>query len=201
MAFHSKKDFAELAGVKTKDLSVYIKRGKVTLQGELIDDKDQINQAFLLKREVNSAVKSEKKVSVKPDKRQTPIPDKREKTEAEEMFSLKSRLDMEKRQNEIDLQKLAIAKIRGEVVPVPAVKEIIFKHSESIKTAYIEASDNLLVIISQRNQMSAQELSELKKDFLKLVNKAIDSAVNATKVILTGVVTEYAKKRGVGQHD
>jgi hypothetical protein len=205
MAFHSSKDFAALCGLKTKDLSNYVKRGKVVRQNDLIDDKDQINQAFMKKREVKLVEKGivdKPETSGNPGKPAKPKKEgKREKTEAEVLFKLKSDLELEKRQNEIDLQKLAIAKIRGDVVPVPAVRELIRTYSESSRHAYTEASDNLLMIMTQKFNLTATDLSDVRKEFLKLVNKAIDNAVDNTKTVLLGLVRDYSKKRGVGQHD
>lgn len=51
MSSKTKKEFAEICGIKTKDLSVYIMRSKVIVGSDgLIDDKNEHNIAFMANR-------------------------------------------------------------------------------------------------------------------------------------------------------
>lgn len=51
MSSKTKKEFADLCGIKTKDLSVYIMRSKVIVGSDgLIDDKNEHNIAFMANR-------------------------------------------------------------------------------------------------------------------------------------------------------
>jgi len=49
MPLHTKKQFADLCGIKTGDLSNYQKRGKVIYSGEYVDDSIEPNISFLKK--------------------------------------------------------------------------------------------------------------------------------------------------------
>jgi hypothetical protein len=49
MALHSKKEFAAICGLKTKNLAVYESRGKLVYTGESIDDGIEPNRSFLKK--------------------------------------------------------------------------------------------------------------------------------------------------------
>jgi hypothetical protein len=201
MAKYSKKEFAELCGIKTKELSVYSKRGKVIVVNNEIDDADQNNILFMQRQ----LAKKQKAPSVKNVSNDQKPVDSAAAEEARntllEINRSKGQLELLQKQNLIDLQRIEILKKRGELVPVPAINSLIILQAESIKTAYLEASDNLLVIIAQKKQMSAEEIASARKEFTKIVNKAIDSAVDLSKTMLFGIVKDYQKKRGVGQHD
>lgn len=200
MSKHTKKEFSDLCGIETKALSVYISRGKVVVDGDQIDDKHQINAAFLAK--MQSKIKKEKPVAPEKPQKEKPDPDNPDYSDTlTQIAKEKGKLELLQRQNLIDLQRMEITKKRGELVPVSAVKSLIVLQSESTKTAYLQACDNLLIIISQKKQMSATELADTRKEFSKIVNKAIDDAVDSSKATLTGLVIDFQKKRGVGQHD
>lgn len=49
MPLHTKKQFADLCGIKTGDLSNYQKRGKVVYSGEYVDDNIEPNISFFKK--------------------------------------------------------------------------------------------------------------------------------------------------------
>jgi formylmethanofuran dehydrogenase subunit D len=198
MAEYDKKEFAALCGLETKNLAVYARRGKVVVVDGKIDDKNPVNALFIEKRKVKTP-------------KSTPVQQPKEKKQSNEkepeVNSLvkaaeeKALLDLLKRQGEIDLQNIELQKKRGELVPVEAIKSLLIVHSESIKTAYVDASEALLLRISQRKQLTTNESVELRKELAQLVNKAIDDAISASKKTLLSVTQDFMRKRGVGQHD
>lgn len=78
MAFHTKKDFADLCYIPTNMLSVYIKRKKVIVKNDLINDSVAENADFLKKMQAKgpssafistaAAKKEEEKPAEKPEK-------------------------------------------------------------------------------------------------------------------------------------
>lgn len=51
MALYTKKEFADICGLPTKNLSTYIGRGKVIVRDDgMIDDAEGINNLFFSKR-------------------------------------------------------------------------------------------------------------------------------------------------------
>lgn len=197
MALRSKSDFAKLCGVNSGDLSNYIKRKKVKVRKDLrIDDTNPVNRLFL------KNILAKRKVKAQPVI-ETPLNEEEESTKDElvEILKTKGDLDLQQRRNNIILQTIDIQKKQGEVIPTPAVRSLILHHSESIKTAYAEASDNLLIIIAQKAQLSSTDLADVRVKFLKLINKAIDTSIETSKKTLHTIVKEYSTKRGVGQHD
>jgi hypothetical protein len=213
----TKKEFAVKCGIKTNRLAIYIKRFKVEVNKDgSIDDSNPINVLFMEK----CLSRHSKAHNIESNAHGTPIeseitppaplkaPSKkveneafsRQNTKLVEIQEKKGGLDIEGKTNSIELQRIEIRKKRGELVPTESVKNLIIQHSESMKTSYSEASDNLIVIISHKKQLSSDEISDLRKQFTKIVNNAIDNAITFTMTGLRNVVNDFSQKRGVGQH-
>lgn len=205
-------EFAEKCGIGLNYLSVNKKRGKVvTDEHGFIDDTNQINQLFLhkclsrpkkTKEQAETLPKLDITSSTQPKALSKNIENEefsRENTLVE-LQKEKGTLEIQLKNNSIELQRLEIKKKRGELVPTQSVKNLIIKHSESIKTSYSEASDNLIVIISHKKQLSSEEVADIRSQFVKIINKAIDNAISFTLSGLNNIVADYSGKRGVGQH-
>lgn len=205
-------EFAEKCGIGLDYLSVNKKRGKVKIdEYGFFDDTDEMNQLFLQKclsrtkkePKTQAYSKESSKPLVKQSKQQPEKPENGEFSRENTLTEIqreKGTLEIQLKNNSIELQRLEIKKKRGELVPTESVKNLIIQHSESIKTSYSEASDNLIVIISHKKQLSSEEVADIRSQFVKIVNRAIDNAINFTLSGLKNVVTEYSGKRGVGQH-
>ena len=197
MPRHSKKEFSNLCGIKTKALSVYIARAKVILDdNELIDDTHPANLDFMERHKNKNGKVIKPKVVSEPDdevakERLVYVQDQRKKL----------KIDMEARQNEVELQKIKIQRQRGEMIPTDSVKQVFDLHSESIKSAYVEASDNVIVVMGQRKGFTAEDIAHVRKQFVGIVNRAVDGAIKGTQAALDALVDEFSVKRGVGQHD
>ncbi len=61
MAIISKKEFADLCGMNTRALAVYIKRGKVVVDGEWIDSELPQNALLIQKRSTKKVIHDSKK--------------------------------------------------------------------------------------------------------------------------------------------
>ena len=206
MAFHTKNDFAKLCGLQPKNLYTYIDRKKVFVINNLIDDTDQNNKLFLEKQRSKRGLDGDqpeavKTKVVKAPKKESTDEEIRTKNTLTDLLKEKNGLEIHEKKNRIEMQKFEIQKKRGELIPTASVKSLVTLHSENMKTAYVEASDNLIVILAQRKGMSATELSDVRKQFLIIVNKAIDNAVDSSKRMLGVIVEEFSAKRGVGQHE
>lgn len=198
MALHSKKEFAELCGWPTKTLSVYIGRAKVIVDEKgMVDDQNAINKGFLVKYGAKSSNKSSKAATPKESKSEKAKPD----DGYIQTIRDKANADLENKMVLNDLKRLEYKKKLGQVVPTEQVKSLFVMHSENIKGAYVEASDNLIVIFANRGGMNATDISDMRKKFTDLVNSAVDKAIEGTKAAMKSLVMEFSEKRGVGQHD
>ncbi len=206
MALYNRREFCVLAGMPTKNLNVYIQRGKVKLKGELIDDTDEVNRLFLERMIAKKGTTEPLPPAGSPDKpakKGKPEPTEEEIEEKSTLTTIlkeKGQLELLQRKNLLLLQQIEIQKKRGELVPTQSVKSLIIQHSESIKTAYIEASDNLIVVLSQQLQLTSTQTAEIRTQFVVIVNKALDAAINSTQQRLGSLVKEFSVKRGVGEH-
>lgn len=209
MALLTIAEFCLKCGISTKHFTTYVKRNKISLSGDHVDDANQVNQLFISKSQVRQAKKGVKEPGLRPvdevasrSKKKVSVDDEEgvESTGLVAMERAKRDLEMIKKKNEIKLQEMDIAKRNGELVPTDAVKSLIITHSESLKNAYYEACENLIIEMSTRKQFSSTEISELKTKLRALVNKALENAIAASKVSMVKIVEDYSEKRGVGQH-
>lgn len=200
-----------MCGLKVKHLYTYVQRKQVIVgENELVDDGDQVNQLFLEKMRAKvrkPALPLPEKEITPTGKPRAPLKEEPEDEDDEEDQTLlkisreKGNLDLMQRRNALELQKIEIQKKRGELVPTDSVLNLVVLHSESIKTAYVDASEKLILIIAARHQMDSAELTEVRNKFLTIINGAVDQSIDNSKKFLKSIVKEYSVKRGVGQHD
>ena len=176
-----------------------------------IDDADPVNFMFLqkrmskLERKVvgNPPKKKEEKAKPEPAKKPQNEEISRQNTNRNELLEMdkeKGKLDLNQRRNVIQMQELELAKKRGELIPTEIVRKLVIQQSEGTKIAYTEACENLIVILSQKKQMTSDEVSDIRKQFMAIVNSAIDTSIEITKRNMVEIVKEFSQKRGVGQH-
>lgn len=202
-----------MCGIQPKHISIYVKRKVINvLRNGMVDDKDEKNVAFrakmLAKKGVTIAAGfpetadiPAKAGKVKKEPAAATPPPEPDPNSLNYIQRERNKLEVIKTQHAIQLQQIEIAKKRGELVPTQSVNNLIVQHSESIKTAYTEGTDNLLIIFAQKFQLSSADVGFMRGQIMEIVNKAVDESIDRTKKNLKGVVKEYAVKRGVGQHD
>ena len=209
---YTRAEFSEKTKIEDKNITVYLLRRKLVLNasGE-IDDADPVNFMFLqkrmskLERKVvgNPPKKKEEKAKPEPAKKPQNEEISRQNTNRNELLEMdkeKGKLDLNQRRNVIQMQELELAKKRGELIPTEIVRKLVIQQSEGTKIAYTEACENLIVILSQKKQMTSDEVSDIRKQFMAIVNSAIDTSIEITKRNMVEIVKEFSQKRGVGQH-
>lgn len=209
-----------MCGMESRKLSVYISRRKVVMSGDYFDDTIETNRLFLAKYGGNKAeVKKEKPakkaemgkpISVKkleimePEREVQDAPN----TEAPKNLEYLSLEALEKKKKEVDIQKgteqIAILKVQkeklhGTLIPTELVVQLMVQHSESIKVAYSEALDNMIILISHKKKLSSTEEADIRRQVGPLLNKAVDNAIRASKKGINNIVDEYSEKKGRGE--
>lgn len=214
MALHTKKDFGLLCGLKTKDLSVYIRRGKVVLTGEYINDTDEVN-AFFLQKQSEKAIKNDvlpPKIEEKTGNSNIVIAEKatkKDKTPAEKLEKLtyhqlekESRLaDIAKKEVDTRIAILKEEKLLGISIPTELVKGIISQMGKGFTSSYKDGADSFLIEINKRKNLTATETAELRGELVRIINEASIRALNETKKNMKLILSEYSESRGVGEHD
>lgn len=223
MAFHSKKEFAKLCGVRTGDLSNYIKRGKVVLSGEYIDDTNEVNAAFIEKRtgrppKTTTSISPPPKITA-PEKRESKkqppkpsneeelvIPDSDIEIDALSISLPPALLDkidkitaIQKKAKEIAILELREQKIRGEVVPTEVVKSLFIQFSKGMMTAFQQAADAVITEVSHKKKLSSKDEASLRGKLITITNKYATEGRENSKKGIENIVNEYAEKRGRGE--
>ncbi len=102
-------------------------------------------------------------------------------------------------QREIELKEMQISKLHGLLIPTDLVLDTIKIQAESMKIAYHDANEKIIVMLSQRKKMNSNEISEIKTELIDVINGTIKASVTESKKSIRLIVNEYINKRGVGQ--
>lgn len=214
MPLYSKKDFSELCKVPPKDLYNYIKRGKVIIENDLINSDDIINAAFLSNRKQINDLKQAKSTVIEdiPEKKDIKKREPQTKFEfppetkrtLEENFIAEGKIKnlvLEKTQNEIELQKFKILKQQGDVIPTSLVKSLIAEHSKSMTISFRDGVDNFLIKISGKAGFDQQEIAAFRGELIDMVNTCVNNSIDNSKKMITYIIEEYSKQKGVGERE
>jgi hypothetical protein len=213
MALHKRTEFASLCGLSPGNISNYIKRGKIILSGDYIDDTIPENKTFLDKRkgtivklEIEREEDEENEIPnvQRPNKKTPPAPNVSNTDEVATYLSLdriKKALDIEKITEEIQLLKIKKEKLHGEVLPTQLIKTVFIQHSASITTSFKDGIENLLLEISKTKGLSRNETAELRGKMIKIINTSVNDAVSMSQKLVKSIVSEFAVKKEVGEHD
>jgi hypothetical protein len=213
-------------GMKTGNLTNYIKRGKVVMSGELIDDSHPINAEFVRKRSkllVKKAASAAEKGSTAevprppgpkisdPELPITDIPDLKDATDDDidkiiqqsgGILSLENRkiaADIQRIETVRDLNLLKIQKEQGEIIPTELMSPIIAQFAMAITSSFRSAADNLLTEFAHKHKIDSESEAELRTKIVSITNEAVEKAVDESHRAVDRISTDYANKRGVGQ--
>lgn len=220
MILVTKKKFAEMCGMQTKNLSVYIIRSQVVANAEgMIDIEFELNKYFYEKQirknggkpfisndlPIDVAASTEKKV---PDS----------KKEVQSVFdfpsaetsspSRNSQLDekikqtsLEKERLNSELLKSKLEKIRGESIPTSLVKNLFLHHCKSITVSFKNGADALITQIAKMKGLDKAELAELRVQLIDIINKSVNDSIDESKRSVQNIVAEHSQKREVGERE
>ena len=229
MAFYSKADFAKLCGLTTGNLTNYIKRGKVVMSGDYIDDSMLQNREFLRKRKENLvAADNEEEPRAKmrmlrPDPGMPEPPNIKEpediddddagidiniddessyKGEAAAMYKLNKKklvVAIQKTKEEIALLKLRNEKLNAVVIPTELVKVVLLQQSRSMATEFKNTIDSIITNISKKKDLTLTEVAQLRGELLHCINSAVDKSLTESKKNIANIVKEFVERKEVGE--
>lgn len=209
MGFHTKRQFADLINDQTKNLSQYIKRGKVIVEENgLINDMNATNISFLLTR----------KGKKQPIKQQIP----REETYvASAPFKIGPANDDEDSEMELDkngipevsvsdkiykhwlakktesaaeIDRIKIDKMKGMVIPSELIKPLFQQHNQSILAEFKNMMDEQLRFIAKQYDLNIVQVSEIKGKWVEGLNSAICRAKTVTIKGIDNIINNYSEK-------
>lgn len=207
----TKKEFAILADMSTRELAVYIKRDKVVLVDGLIDPNHEKNVLFLEKNGISATKKTAKENNgVKVDEtpnlkdvlnyqptlfRDGDVPDL---LESERLLK---HLDTQKRDKEIKILAIKESKMQGEVVPTSEIQPAIYRLMNAWITSCKAADKDLLNQIAHKYDITPQDRAEYSGLFIKKRNFSIQKSAELALAEIESVVDKFAVKRGIGERD
>jgi len=232
MALKTKKEFAADCGISSRHISTYVGRRQIVLTEEgKIDDKNEINYAFLIDKGYNQVKKTngqgkkapakkakpKPKPSVSKGKTEKPKPEpkpevkkprvltaaeKEVKANVEYLASLdkaQKEHTVSKTNHEAEIKRIQMEKLQGKLIPTDLVTSVIQLQAESLKTAYHEAVEKLIIIIGQKKKLSNKDTAEIRKKLTGQINDAINSGLEESQKGIKRIVKEYSESRGVGE--
>jgi hypothetical protein len=201
-------------------IATYITRGKLIASGKYIDDQLPENRDWLLKRigsaapiidkttAINYEDEIKKTVSEKIDRQ---LPEKNNRKEpkvkdpnrsATNGFLLDLELkqkDIEKRTEEVEILKIKKDKMRGQYIEYDIVLSLMVNHSESIKSVWEASFDDFITKFAAMNSLTREQLTELKREFIKTANTATERFVSNSKKVLRKISNQLSEEKGVGE--
>lgn len=215
MPKYTNKEFAKLCGIKTNNLRTYIDRGKVICVNGVIDTDDETNLYFYEKRRQNS----DEKTAFLPDPEEIKLNERvAEKTskEVQTKFdypvenppsqSIGSSLDNQHKEEDLkrirmqnELMQAKVEKIKGESIPTVLATNMMLQHTKSLTTAFKNGIENFLITIQKMKGLSLEEMAEMRKQLIELLNKGVIESVEESKLAIDSIVDEYSSQREVGE--
>lgn len=202
MSNFTKKEFADLCGMTSRKLAIYIGRGKVIASKKgYIDDKNPINALFRAKN--NAAGVEVKEVLEKKEKKkegEMPSLD----VDRETLVSLevkKKMADLEKTEGEIRLQKIKEEKLLGNTMPVELVKTIVANLSKSFISEFKNGADDIIRILIKTKEFNHDEISELRGSMATIINGSMKKTLQIAKKEMKAIAENYSEIKGVGEHE
>ena len=215
MAKYKQVEFAELCGIKRGQVSVYVSRGKLIIDNELLDESHPVNASFIQKCQTKNFLKKSNvseqiTVQIPLEERDSTILDSEIKAKGKrkagqsdyaQLLMEMNELKNEKLLEEIELLKKRNMKMDGESIPTVAVLSVISFFGKSYTDGTQQLMDNFLNQISSRKGMSSAEHAEFRGILIKGINDVANRANKESKKSITNIIKEFSVSRGVGEHD
>jgi hypothetical protein len=209
MALHSKSDFAKLCGLTTGNLTNYIKRNKVLMSGDFIDDQEPINKDFLANRQSKTPPKYEPPSpvlrSIRPDTGDQDEEDENDdyQDDQDSGYSLnnkKTKMQIAKLEVDTRLQELKEEKMRGELIPVDLVINVFRSHTQSIVTSMKDGIEDLLINFSVEARLKGDQLASLRGKMVGILNTGVEKSVIISNRNFNAIREQVKVKKDVGEH-
>lgn len=219
MALVSKREFAEMCGLPTKNLSVYIQRKKVKVKkkggDEFIDTNDAVNASFLESRQANIessapvVVSKAKEVVTRATVAAAGVvnggagnDDDEEDGELPPIGVSERRLrhyQAEKTERDSKLAALKISKMQGEVVPTAPLIPIMKQHNKHLLDQCNRTLEEMLTFLRHRYRISPEDTAWMRGEAKKWINAALVKAIESTEKSIDIIVADYTETRGRGE--
>jgi hypothetical protein len=206
----TKKQFADLCGMPTNRLAIYIQRKKIEVEDNEIDINNEHNRLFLEKYAKKESYVSPKKEKKKPEptviinlepETISETPKERTNLTLTQLEREKKLADLQKVEVDTRIAKLREEKLMGQNIPTELVKGVVSQMSKSFVSKFKDGAENILISVSKMKGLSNEEMAKLRGELVAIINESIKSSVNDCKKQVSTIVATYSNSRGVGEHD
>lgn len=216
MSVVSRSQFASIAGTSEAAVGVYIKRGKILLwdDNKKIDTELMLNKIFVKNQRKNNKkrsiilkptqlIKQETKKEIKKETSFEKKERRKRESESNEIikWSLrKERANAIKAETDVDLKKLQLEKMMGQLIPIDLMRNIFKINIQNIFMSFENELVNLASIycdiLSGGDRSKLSEIVKLMRQNLSKIIKETNK--NAAKEII-GAIDEYSETRSRGE--
>jgi hypothetical protein len=218
MAFYKQSELAKLLGKSQAHVTMAVKRGKLLLSGDFVDDTVLENKIWIDRQKANSTAKVEvpkvepvpevvpvKTPVVQAKKLKEPILSKPKQrilkdfvpTDVERTSESIADLDKAKKEAEIRykesqtrLSELKEQKLRGENIPTDLVMNVIGMLGHSLQSSYKNGAAQLMHEISTRTKMNVELEAEFNGRLIDLINISHSDAITEAKKSIKNIINE-----------
>jgi hypothetical protein len=216
MAFYKQSELAKLLGKSQAHITMAVKRGKLLLSGDFVDDTVLENKIWIDRQKANAKqvvdepkVESVPKVEpipiVQAKKLKEPILSKPKQrilkdfvpTDVERTSESIADLDKAKKEAEIRykesqtrLSELKEQKLRGENIPTDLVMNVIGMLGHSLQSSYKNGAAQLMHEISTRTKMNVELEAEFNGRLIDLINISHSDAIIEAKKSIKNIINE-----------
>jgi len=216
MAFYKQSELAKLLGKSQAHITMAVKRGKLLLSGDFVDDTVLENKIWIDRQKANAKqVVDEPKVEsipkvepipiVQAKKLKEPILSKPKQrilkdfvpTDVERTSESIADLDKAKKEAEIRykesqtrLSELKEQKLRGENIPTDLVMNVIGMLGHSLQSSYKNGAAQLMHEISTRTKMNVELEAEFNGRLIDLINISHSDAIIEAKKSIKNIINE-----------
>jgi hypothetical protein len=110
-------------------------------------------------------------------------------------------LQGEKLKSDIEKNKIDIQKKKGEVIPAELISPLFVQHSQSFLQAFKNVAENILTEYALIKKFTVPEIADMRGRMIIAINKGMTDADALTASSVSGIVKEFAQKRGVGERN
>lgn len=177
MAIYSIKELSDLTGVDSKNIHVYIKRGKLIKdQNSKIDSSIAINELFIKKY----AKSDSKKIDFDNDERSEEKSKNQNDTSASSMMQVEyaiKKLNAQKLQRDILIKDEELKRKKGDVIDLESTLSIVSTYSEALKKEFSLQIQTHIQDICARHGIEPEKSGEYKLKVIEIINESSKKSI------------------------
>ena len=101
--------------------------------------------------------------------------------------------NIELKERRIRLLQIEEAIKMGKLLPNDPVQKTFISFSENLKIAYQQGSERLIVVLTQKKALTAEEQADIRNQLTAIINQSLAEAIKQTKKDLREIASQAAK--------